>query len=527
MSRRDPSVTKTIPGYLRLHRDPQADSTGNLSGEAINKRPTVGRENKIATSIDNFWNAYTSATGWRIDPKQLRTSGIIRLLPALTIDAMATPEDLDSMPLTSESEARHLAELALSLTEDLKRSRKVLRRQAAELAARAAVITSQPKQDELATSVERILADATLACGCTSAALYLLDEDTSSLSLRFSHSLADASLAGEARELRSSRGDLEALVQGVVTIDNLRAGSIDTWSCPEAAAEAAICAAVAVDDLPIGTMWLFADHTKTFDDATAAAARLTASHVARELSVAASSASPLVERQAKSWVRDLAAWQHRTLPLGSRLAEDWGVDGMLESPAEWAVGWHTWDILPDGTIMIAMAQASDASITGAMAATVARTAITAHAGYRHSPKQLLDRISDTLWQTNTGDQLVSIMCAHLQPETGEGEIAAAGSLSAMIGSRYGYRPVSTEICDPLGVNIEPQSIVSSFNMTRGETLLTYGSGWAIDGATQHSIGAALRSSFIDREPNALAALRRDHAKLKMTAERGAMAISRV
>ncbi len=495
--------------------------------DSISNRPTIGRENKIASSIDSFWKAYTAATGWRIDQKQLRNGGIIRLLPAVTIDAMAMADDLSEMPLTSESEARRLAELALSLTDDLKRSRRVLRRQAAELAARAAVITSHSNQDALATTIERILADATLACGCDSAALYLLDEDTSSLSLRFSHGLPEAKLEAESRPLRGSRGDLEALVQGVVTIDNLKAGSIDTWSCPQESAAAAICASVAVDDLPIGTMWLFANETKAFGESTAASVRLTASHVARELSVISTTTSPVDHRQNKSWLRDFASWQHRTLPLGSRIADDWCVDGMLESPSEWAIGWHTWDILPDGTILVAIAEAIDPSITGAMVATVARTAIAAHAGYRHSPKQLIQRMSDTLWQTNTGDQLISVMCAHLKPETGEGEIASAGNMSAMIASRYGYRPLATNASDPLGVNIDPQCITNSFNLTRGETLCAYGPGWSGDGATQHSLGDSLKISMLDRDPNPLATMRREHAQLKLASERGAMSITRV
>ena len=514
-------MNKTIPGYLRLHQAPP--SAGNdVRPEAI----TVGRENKIASTIDNFWNAYTAATGWRIDPKQRRSSGIIQLLPAVTIDAMCMPEDLEDMPMTSESEARRLAELAMMLTEDLKKSRRVLRRQAAELAARAALISSQPKQEDLAQSIERILADATLACGCNSAALYLLDEDTSSLSLRFSHGMPESRIEDEPRALRGSRGDLEALVQGVVTIDDLKAGSIDTWSCPEESAEAAICAALNVDDLPIGTVWLFSDNKQEFDAATSAAARLTATHVARELSSVSSTPFALLERQTKSWVRDLAAWQHRTLPVGTCLAEDWGVDGMLESPSDWAVGWHTWDILPDGTILVAMAEALDPSITGAMVASVARTALTAHAGYRHTPKQLLQRISDTLWQTNTGDQIVSVLCAHIQPETGEGEIASSGQLSAMIGNRYGYRPLTTGNSDPLGLNVDPQSVINTFNMTRGDSLLAYGPGWTADGATQHSIGAALKDGMSEANLNPLASLRRDHAKLSLNAERGAMAILR-
>ena len=33
----------------------------------------------------------------------------------------------------------------------------------------------------------------------------------------------------------------------------------------------------------------------------------------------------------------------QSLPVGSVLADDWRVDGMIESPQVWATGWHHWD----------------------------------------------------------------------------------------------------------------------------------------------------------------------------------------
>ena len=102
------------------------------------------------------------------------------------------------------------------------------------------------------------------------------------------------------------------------------------------------------------------------------------------------------------------------------LADGWRVDGMIESPESWGTGWHHWDVLPDGTLMIAIAEAADPTAKGAMHAAVARAALAAHSGYRHTPAQLIQRVSDTLWQTNTGEQLVSMIYAHLDPESGDG-----------------------------------------------------------------------------------------------------------
>ncbi len=534
-------MTKSIPGYLRLHNSPitLGAATANSDPRSVNfgvsdasattsdaRRTRVGREQESAAIIGHFWDAYTATTGWRIDAKNLRSGGGVKLLPVAISKTTTDGEVPNQRPHTAENEARRLAELALSLTDGLKKSRRALRRQATELAARAAIISTSPKQDELARSIERLLADVTLACGCNSAALYLLDDDTSTLSFRFGHQLPVDRLESGVRELRGSRGDLEALVQGVVSIDAVKAGPIDTWNCPEDA-EAAICASVSVDDLPIGTMWLFSDEPKAFSPSTEATVRITARAVARELAAPSAAQSPPSERQAKSMVRDIASWQHRGLPSGTRLAENWAVDGMIESPNDWAVGWHTWDILPDGTVFVAMAEAVDSSISGAMVAALTRGSLAAHIGYRHSPKQLLQRISDTLWQTNTGDQLISLLCAHIEPETGTGQIATAGHFNALIGSRYGYRAVTTDHSDPLGTSIDGQCVVGSFNLTAGETLLAYGTGWTADGASQRSLGDALRDSFAATAFNPLATLRCKHARRRLCSERGALALSRV
>ncbi len=64
-----------------------------------------------------------------------------------------------------------------------------------------------------------------------------------------------------------------------------------------------------------------------------------------------------------------------------------------------------------------------------MIAATARAAFASHSNYRHSAADMLRRINDTLWQTNTGDQLLAMLYIKLDPETGAGELASAGRLA--------------------------------------------------------------------------------------------------
>ncbi len=400
-----------------------------------------------------------------------------------------------------------------------------MRIQEMELAARAAIVPDVNDRAKLADKIERILAEATEGTGCAAAALYLLDDDTELLKARSVFGLPLSRLEDAPRELRGSRGDLEAMVQTVVTIDNFLAGGIDTWNSPEPYA-AGICVSVNDGDVPIGTLWLFADEVMPFGKRDEAVARMAASFIASELKHAAASPHPKQPSLQHETIRDVAEWQHLSLPIGTEIASGWRADGMIESPRSWASGWHTWDVLPDGTIMLAMAEADDNSMRGAIAAVVARTAITAHAYYRHDASQMLSRINDTLWQTNSGDQLLSMLYMHLDPESGEGNYASSGNIMAMICSQYGYRPLVDGASDPLGTHINARAKTGSFSLLPGEAMLAYNKGMQIGRASQAFLGDRLRKCLQASDRNPLAAIRREMAGMSLDQERAAVTLLR-
>ncbi len=506
----NPDVTKTIPNYLRVHRGPTQSATASSPANH--------------ESVESFWDAYHEATGWRIDHRASRRKSSMQLSPTITIDVMAGV-DTDAIPAVSHSSAIRLAESATRLAEQLRQSREALRRREAELAAAASIDVENHSYGRIADRIERTLADAVAACRCDAAVMYLLDEDTQHLKARSVFGLSLQKLEQPPRELRGSRADLEALVQGVVTIDDFHAGSLDTWNSPEPFA-GGICAAISQSGVPIGTLWLFADQTREFGRSESAAARMAASQLAFELQHAARSKQRELQRQEAIAVRDLAEWQFQGLPIGATLAEGWRVDGMIESPNAWATGWHAWDVLPDGSLLLAIAEAVDSSVTGAMTATIARAAMAAHTGYRHTPKQLLQRVGDTLWHTSTGEQLVSLLYARVDPETGEGEVASAGNITAMIASRYGYRPLVDGLSEPLTTHIDSRCVAETFRMMPGETLLAYSKGVTANGATQMMLGDTLRASMREADTNPLATLRRRLAQRPLTSERGVVTLTR-
>ncbi len=245
-------------------------------------------------------------------------------------------------------------------------------------------------------------------------------------------------LLAPARPLRGSRADLESLVQDVVLIDDLAGVMATTWNSPEPYA-AAIVVKIEEDDLPIGTLWFWSNEKQEFSAQQGAAAQVAALAVSTELARAALQRERSQCKLTNQTIKSASQWQLRQLPPAVELAPGIKVDGWTEAPTAWSTSWHAWDVLPDGTIAIALAEAASKEFDGAMIAATARAAFAAHSNYRHSAADMLRRINDTLWQTNTGDQLLSMQYIKLDPETGAGELASAGQLSSLIASTRGYR----------------------------------------------------------------------------------------
>lgn len=498
-------MSTSVPSYLRLH---------------------CGDESKAGfedsrSSTDQFWSAFSAATGWRLDRKH-KSDGV-RVLPAVEMDLMGV-DPAETQPAVMREDAAELAGIAAQMAQQIDQLQNRVKHQEIELAAHAATQFSPSRSEAVSNAVHETLQQAITAAGFDAAAIYMLDDDTQYLTTRAVVGLPADRLNAEPRMLRGSRADLEAMVQDAVLIEDLLGAAGETWNAPESAG-AAVCTAIYKGDLPIGTLWLFADRPQKLGASVAAIVRMASSQITLELSSVAQQRSEERAKQSSEAVAEIAAWQYAALPAGNHLAPGWFIDAMVESPNRWSIGWHHWDVLPDGSLMFAMAEAEDDRAGGAMIAATARAALAAHSGYRHTPHEMLQRIGDTLWQTNTVDQLVSLLYAHLDPETGEGQVASAGHLSGVIAGRYGYRPLVSGGGRPLASSFEVECVESTFHLGIGESILTYGGGMEKDGIGQDLLGCCLRSSAQSGQ-DPLPLLRREIAGFPNRYERTMLSLSR-
>ncbi len=562
------------PHHLRLHINRGDDST--TIATSTRRRPSRrAGASKVRTgshladndAIDRFLRAYTDVTGWRLDDGDAAMKGLkgpnFQLTADDAFDAMMTAEDFDSgiLPAIGKADAEKLAAAAAELTRQLTDSQAALRCREAELAVLESKFgRASVKIPSIADELQRILSDGVAATGFDAAALYLLNEDTTELKLRCLFGLDPTRLLDPPRDLADCRADLEAMVCGVCTIENQHAVLMDTWNCPESEFGRAICATVNADDLPLGTLWFYGQQpVDEISDAQAAAARLTASQIANEMNrvsitgdapdiaPSSSESGPTIriadvtesatdkqvtarpdradDASLASHLNRLAAWQYETLAIGTRISEDLFVDGLIESPKTWAVGWHHWDVLPDGMVAWLMAEANDPTTAGAMTAAFAKAAAIAHLGYRHELSGLLRRVGDSLWQMGVTGQTCSLMYARLSPDSGEGEIVAAGNLSAMIGGAFGHRPLIAANHRPLATDFDPSFAESEFQLQPGESLLGYNAG-LIESSTTDHLGGLLRKSSRGGSRRPLARIAKDLDGTRLLSERSAAVITR-
>ena len=120
---------------------------------------------------------------------------------------------------------------------------------------------------------------------------------------------------------------------------------------------------------------------------------------------------------------------------------------------------------------------------------------------------------------------MSVLYLHLDPESGEGTVASAGNIDAMIVGDHGYRPLISGGVRPLASSIDIDCIDSTFHLLPGECLIGYGAGLQLDGIGQGLIGCCLRKAMKEGH-NPLPVLRREMAAFPTRHERGIVSVFR-
>lgn len=164
-------------------------------------------------------------------------------------------------PRVDWDDARRLATLVAALLAENCRWREALALREGELAALAVDVPQRKlTRAQISTKLRDVLRSGARALGdFSAAALYTLDDDTTSLKTRAVWGLPDDRYLDPPRPLRGARAEVEALLGSAVTLNDDYLA--EEWKAPESF-PCSVCVPVASDTTMLGVAWFFSDRRR-------------------------------------------------------------------------------------------------------------------------------------------------------------------------------------------------------------------------------------------------------------------------
>ncbi|MCU0961006.1 MAG: SpoIIE family protein phosphatase [Pirellulaceae bacterium] len=453
-------MSKPFPDYLRLH---------------VEEVPVACYAPVETPAVAAVLAAFPSVTGWQLRCED-ELEPVVEAAWTRPLDAVGSPPRRlvlvrDAAGPTGMSlpveRIRPLAQAVGELIDEVHRAQATVWQREAELAAGIPVTLRPDEQQQLAYRLESVLRGGAEVLGCDAAALYLLDDATSSLKLRAAWRLPKSRFLEPPRPLRGAVADLEALVGHAVALENT--ALLPHWRVPEDF-PAALCVPVSSASTPLGTLWFFAQATRPFSPQQTHLAELVAGRIVSDLEREVLVREGLRERQADRARQLLEQWQEEQRPRVPPLVDGWQVAGRLLGDDPLSGGFYDWCVLPDGRIALAVGQADGPSVEASFTATTLQVALKSHAAHPHDARQMLDHLNEALWTCSTGNRFAALAYAIIDPETGSLEYAAAGDMDAVL-----VRPRGGELltADNPRLGAEPDTFFSqaTYQLEAGAVLV--------------------------------------------------------
>ncbi len=420
-------MNETLP-QLRLFVDDE-----NSAANAIVVPPTL---------LEQLRQSFEQATGWPLlhaEENQSIPSAVwrqpIRGPRREQTSTLALAEPPVPGKQIEQRAATQLASQIAQLLDSHYATQTALWKSEAHLAS-AIPLVVRPEEDDrqLARRLEAVLRCAVEAVGATSAALYILDDDTSYLKLRAEWGLPEECFADPPRRLRGSKGDLEALTGHAVVLEQPE--RCEAWDIPQPAASA-VCVPVSTAEVPLGTLWIFGGEPRTYHDTDINLIEVIAGRLAVELEREILLRERLLGSKNRD-AKEVAVWQKNQWDCAIPKLDRWQ---MAASPSTYdsihgdVLSSHWTD---EQRLGFTMASADRTGTCGALAAAMFASAERSHRGLA-SPARRLKRIHETIAALSSGDQTLHALSGLVELTTGKIQLSMAGFVDV-----FAVRPHSWE-----------------------------------------------------------------------------------
>jgi len=388
-----------------------------------------------------------------------------------------TPEQGEAGSVAFPLDEQAMAPLAGALSEllgELDEARNALQRCEAELAAGIPVVPHEDEAGHLAARLEAVLRGGAEAVGCSAAALYLLDDATTELKVRSCWGLPFDRLTASARPLRGATADLEAMLGHAVVLED--ALVMRHWNPPEDFA-AAVCVPVSTPTTLLGTLWVFADEQRDFNDRETNMLEVVAGRIAADLEREAMRREGVDQAVFARQMADARRLQRSQLPVISPLLDGWQLAGWTEQDGGIGGDFYDWFCLPDGLLAVAIGHAMHGGLEAALAASALKAALRAHGQYHREAQRALSQLNLTQWTASAGDQHASLFYGLIETASGRVCFSSAGTAQAMVVNERGWHRLQTDN-PPLGAGPESDYEAAGYELQPGEVLVLATEGLA-------------------------------------------------
>lgn len=481
-------MTHSIPDYIKLHTE---------------ETPVLpGLETAAGDELTRLSSAFLEATGWSLHYQQqegpqqenarnLQSPATDELAVSVPVldqaqqllgeflleQAPTTSQEIPEMALPAATE---LATAISGLVSTLEQARETVWKQEAQLAASIPVSVRKDEETHLAARLESILRCGAEAIGCQAAAAYLLDDDTRYLKLRSCWGLPSQRLLDPPRPLQGASVDLEALVGHAVVLK-------DASCMPESLSEhtfpSAICVPISSPTVPLGTLWIFSDADRTFNQQESNLVEMVAGRISaeleREVLLQQAITASLQERQ---WQHAMT-WQENRLPRNPPLLTGWQIAAGTEQAQQIGGDFHDWTILTDNRLAVMVGDAAGSTIESALTTATVQASMRAHMDAMPRPGDLLNHVNHLLWTGCTGDQFASLFYAVIDESTGRLEYSGVGDVAGILLREDSFRWLHA---NPLALGTQESSeyetVVEQIQV--GDTFVLFSEG-LIAGHQQH------------------------------------------
>ena len=279
-----------------------------------------------------------------------------------------------------------------------------------------------------------------------------------------------------------------------------RAASFGPWHVPEQF-PAALCVPVSSPTIPLGTLWLFSEREREFTSPQSQFAEMTAGRLAAELERSVLIAARVESAEAARQIEAAARLQHSQRPQPIRLAaEGWELAGRTTKAGTLGGAFYDWCWLPGDALAIAIGEAGQTGIAGALTAAALRSAVRTLTEEGIGPAQLLARVNRSLWLTSGGDESASLWLAIVELSSGRMQYAWAGA-PAVIRLASATTEIALPQRPPLGMTTDVRYVEQVLELAPAETLFVASRDLARLESARHNGGyfAALAECLSPRQ----------------------------